>query len=299
MARHYYHETVQIHGADDDIRNNVRGGLDITRATNYRPERSALQPAMAASEVSRRGRSSSAITGEKRSSSQTGASLPHSKRTCSTSPVKAGSDLSNRVHRRVILRDYGKPIYKASSRTSLLAALSGCIEGHESLRKGGVLHREISINNLLINEDTNNPSRPSFLIDLDLAIKEDRESASGAKGKTGTRAFMAIGALLGEQHSFMHDLESFFWVLFWICIHYNGPAKNIKPTEFNSWNYESDNKLVQSKVGTIGDESIFLKIAEESFDPMGQQTTEGGIPKRWKVEDARAEALFLDEEDPS
>jgi hypothetical protein len=53
-----------------------------------------------------------------------------------------------------------------------------------------------------------------FLIDLDLAVKEQRISASGAKGKTGTRAFMAIGTLLGEQHSFMHDLESFFWVLF-------------------------------------------------------------------------------------
>src|SRR4051812_11492857 len=95
-----------------------------------------------------------------RSPSQTGASLPHSKRPCSASPVKAGGDLSNRVHRRVILRDYGNSIYKASSRTSLLAALSGCIEGHESLRKAGVLHRDISINNLLINEDTNNPSRP-------------------------------------------------------------------------------------------------------------------------------------------
>ncbi|KAK0737995.1 hypothetical protein B0T18DRAFT_296162, partial [Schizothecium vesticola] len=50
-------------------------------------------------------------------------------------------------------------------------------------------------------------------------------SSGGAKGKTGTITFMAIGALLGEQHSFMHDLESFFWVLFWICIHRNGPGK--------------------------------------------------------------------------
>ena len=38
----------------------------------------------------------------------------------------------------------------------------------------------------------------------------------------GTKVFMAIGALLGEPHSFMHDLESFFWVLFWICIHFDG-----------------------------------------------------------------------------
>ena len=76
------------------------------------------------------------------------------------------------MYRRVILRDYGTPIYKASSRTSLLAALDGCIEGYESLRKAGILYRDIFINNLLINEDVNNSSWPSLLIDLDLAIKE-------------------------------------------------------------------------------------------------------------------------------
>lgn len=43
----------------------------------------------------------------------------------------------------------------------------------------------------MINEDGDNLSRPSFLIDLDLAIKESREAASGAKGNTGARAFMA------------------------------------------------------------------------------------------------------------
>ncbi|KAM4061392.1 hypothetical protein HRG_013107 [Hirsutella rhossiliensis] len=94
----------------------------------------------------------------------------------------------------------------------------------------------------MVNEDDENPSRRAFLIDLDLAIRTQREDASGAKGKTGTRAFMAIGALLGnEQHSFMHDLESFFWVLFWICVHYNGSGKDVGATEYDSWNYESDN----------------------------------------------------------
>ena len=68
----------------------------------------------------------------------------------------------------------------------------------------------------------------------------------------------------------MHDLESFFWVLFWICVHYNGPGEDVGPTEFDSWNYEADNRLVRSKLGTIGDESIFLKIAEENFTPYYQ-----------------------------
>jgi hypothetical protein len=122
----------------------------------------------------------------------------------------------------------------------------------------------------MINEDDENPSRRAFLIDLDLAIKAQREGASGAKGKTGTRAFMAIGALLGQDHSFMHDLESFFWVLFWTCVHYNGPGKAIGPTDFDSWNYESDDKLVGSKKGVISDEEDFLSSAEANFTPYYQ-----------------------------
>ncbi|KAK3946035.1 hypothetical protein QBC46DRAFT_370661 [Diplogelasinospora grovesii] len=33
-----------------------------------------------------------------------------------------------KAHRHVILRDYGKPIYKASSQVALLGALEGFIE---------------------------------------------------------------------------------------------------------------------------------------------------------------------------
>ena len=264
VARSYYHKTVQIRGTDDDIRSKVRGGLDITRAANYRPERSMPPPGTIPAGASRKGRSSTA--GVKRTSSQTGVALPPSKRSCSTSLVKSSSNaLPNRVHRRIILRDYGKPIYNASSLSALLAALEGCIKGHESLRKAGILHRDISINNLMINEDNDNPSWPSFLIDLDFAIKEQREGASGAQGKTGTRAFMAIGTLLGEQHSFMHDLESFFWVLFWICIHYGAQGKDIGPTRFDCWNYASDMDLIQLKAGAVIGETVFLKIAEEEF----------------------------------
>ncbi|KAF6802168.1 serine threonine-protein kinase sgk2 [Colletotrichum sojae] len=261
VARYYHHETVQVHKTDDDIWNNVRHGLDITLATNYR---AGLQTSLGnmARDAPWKGRSSNS---RKRPSSQSNPTLPPSKRSSSASPTKAPSTPPNRVHRCIILQDYGKPIYKASSRSALLAVLVGCIEGHESLLKAGILHRDISINNLMINEDSGNPSWPAFLIDLDLAIREPREGESGAKGKRGTRAFMATGALLGEQHSFMHDLESFFWVLFWICIHYNANGKDVGPTEFDSWNYESDNKLVPSKKGEVTDEEDFLRNAGQNF----------------------------------
>jgi len=134
-----------------------------------------------------------------------------------------------------------------------------------------MLQRDISINNLMMNEDEDNPSWPSFLIDLDLAIKEQREGASGARGKTGTRAFMAIGSLLGEQHSFMHDLESFFWVLFWICIHYNRPNEGaIVVQRFDKWNYADTEELAELKSGLVGSERHFLNRITQSFTPYYQ-----------------------------
>jgi hypothetical protein len=171
------------------------------------------------------------------------------------------------VHRRVIVCDYGKPIYKASSRAALLAAFEGCIEGYKSLHENaGILQRDVSINNLMMNEEEDNPSWKSFLIDLDFAIKEQREEPSGADGKTGTRAFMAIGVLLGEEHSHMHDYESFFWVLFWICIHYNGPNNKGKVVDrFEKWNYMDTEELAGAKLGIVLDENFFLKTASAYF----------------------------------
>lgn len=158
VARYYSHETVQIRRMNDDIRSNTRRRLDITRATNYRLDRSIPSPSMIASGPSRNSRSNNA-PGKKRSSSQTGAALPPSKRSYSASPTKADKKaLPNRIYRRVILCDYGKPIYTASTRSALLLALEGCIKGHESLRKAGFLHRDVSVNNLIINEDAINPS---------------------------------------------------------------------------------------------------------------------------------------------
>jgi hypothetical protein len=37
VARYYHHETVQVGNTDDDIRSNVRNGLDVRKAANFRP----------------------------------------------------------------------------------------------------------------------------------------------------------------------------------------------------------------------------------------------------------------------
>ncbi|KAI3326593.1 hypothetical protein HD806DRAFT_520387 [Xylariaceae sp. AK1471] len=63
--------------------------------------------------------------------------------------------------------------------------------------------------------------------------------ASGAKKKTGTRAFMAIGPLSGDNHSFMDNLESFYW------------GRGRRVATFDEWNWVDTEVLIQRKQGTL------------------------------------------------
>ncbi|KAL8993846.1 MAG: hypothetical protein Q9169_006043 [Polycauliona sp. 2 TL-2023] len=182
------------------------------------------------------------------------------KRSCSSFESR-NSGSPNRVHRLIITRDPGKPIYKASSPVALITGLIGAIKGHESSLNAGILHRDVSISNIMLTENEDD----GFLIDYDLAIKTTSDRVSGASGKTGTKVFMAIGALLGEPHSFMHDLESIFWVLFWICIHWDGRDKKRRESDFEDWNYLSTKKLAREKTGQIS-KGIFNTVDDYFTD---------------------------------
>ncbi|KMU76963.1 hypothetical protein CISG_06005 [Coccidioides immitis RMSCC 3703] len=253
VARYYHHQTIRIDGRDDTTE-TARKGLGVK----------ADEEASKSVVIRGKSRKKKQATGEKRSSDSLQAPLPPSKRTRSSSPTKATATIQYRVHRRVVVQDYGKCIYKATSRALLLSALDGCIRGYQSLHeRAGMIQSDISLGNLMVNEEDDDSSQKAFLIDLDLAVKEQREGFSGARGKTGTRAFMAIGVLYGEKHSFMHDLESFFWVLFWICIHYEGPGKGRVVKRFEKWNYMDTEDLAAAKKGVIDHEKDFLRTIED------------------------------------
>jgi Fungal protein kinase len=73
-----------------------------------------------------------------------------------------------------------------------------------------------------------------------------------------------IGVLRGEQNSFMYDLESFFWVLFWICLHRESSSiKTRIIPQFEEWWYLDLGALVQRKLEVIRNEDYFLRISEE------------------------------------
>ena len=76
---------------------------------------------------------------------------------------------------------------------ALLPALEGCFEGHESFHKAGTFYRDISINNPIVNEDNSIPLWRAFFINLDLAIKEEREAASEVRTGPGRELLWQLG----------------------------------------------------------------------------------------------------------
>jgi hypothetical protein len=158
VARYYHHETIRVVGEDDGVCKNVRKGLDITKATNYNVRRLIISLNTSRLHSSTRKGWSTSIARRKRSSTNT--SLPPSKRSCSSSPTKDRGNSAewDQVHHRVILSDYRKPIYKANSLVSMLSTLESCIEGYKSLyTQTSMLQSNISISNLIMNEDNDNP----------------------------------------------------------------------------------------------------------------------------------------------
>jgi Fungal protein kinase len=136
VARYYHHETVYVGGAVDDVRNNIRKGLQDAHGRNPFQQRRPIQSESITSQATSgildrvRGRTNTRSITRKRSSSSIHTSIPPPKRPCSESPVKQDAQRQrNRVHRRVIMCDIGKSIHHASSLGALLIGLLGGIKG--------------------------------------------------------------------------------------------------------------------------------------------------------------------------
>ena len=97
-----------------------------------------------------------------------------------------------------------------------IATANSMVIGHKWLYDiPKILHRDISVNNLMVRKEGDEVF--TVLNDFDLAVSVDIKSMS-SKHRTGTKPFVAID-LLGPDptvHMYCHDLESMFYVLVWI-----------------------------------------------------------------------------------
>ncbi|OJD13000.1 hypothetical protein AJ78_06493 [Emergomyces pasteurianus Ep9510] len=178
---------------------------------------------------------------------------------------------NNRILRCLVISPVGRPIYEYESPLELLKALCDAIKAHRSLYlKGNILHRDISENNIIITDPEKADGNFGMLIDLDLA-KEVGSGRSGARHQTGTREFMAIEVLLNVDHTYRHDLESFFYVLIWQCARHGWKRSNRgkeKPkkcllTEWYTGGYDQIANAKRGRMDVNGFEDVLLEFPPE------------------------------------
>lgn len=123
----------------------------------------------------------------------------------------------NRLLGCLAISPAGRALSDFNTIEELLTALRDSIKAHSSLYlKGQILHRDISEHNIIITDPKKANGLTGMLIDVDLA-KAVGSGRTGARHQTGTMEFMSIQVLRKVAHTYRHDLESFFYVLLWVC----------------------------------------------------------------------------------
>ncbi|KAK7229650.1 hypothetical protein V2G26_001820 [Clonostachys chloroleuca] len=251
---------------------DLRAGLDFRKRHKFRNEEVSFE------DLSSAAKSTSRSSQKRKSSSDHTSDASESKRQRSNSPKKLvqklnnglsigkvkpslydrGEDLwDNRIYSCLVISPAGRVISDFKSIKELLEAMRDAIQAHQSLYKAGnILHRDISSNNIIITEPDTADGFRGMLIDLDLAKVRD-SSPSGARHQTGTMQFMAVEVLRTADHTYRHDLESFFYVLLWMCARQswsNGFAsKENRPKEslLRRWEIGSFKYIAAAKEGDM------------------------------------------------
>ena len=132
------------------------------------------------------------------------------------------------------------PLQDFANVCEVLEAFRDAIKAHWKLFKHRkILHRDVSHGNIILTSPDQNGGCSGMLIDYDLAVQigaDGKSETSGEKNMTGTLDFMAIEILEGAvrketagiDHTYRHDLESFFYVFLALCIRH-GWGEDAKP----------------------------------------------------------------------
>ncbi|KAI6130879.1 hypothetical protein EV401DRAFT_2066054 [Pisolithus croceorrhizus] len=158
-----------------------------------------------------------------------------------------------KVENRILtmtISELWRPVAYFWSPHDFVRGVIGALLGHEYLCEMGILHRDISENNIVLSLCR---SGLGALIDFDMAIvgrpNMHQDSAPPPRvskkeilasllqpaaplpasdepykaPRTGTTPYMSIGVLRGEPHTHYHDVESFLYVLVLFFLSYKGP----------------------------------------------------------------------------
>ncbi|KAJ7039592.1 hypothetical protein C8F04DRAFT_1085819 [Mycena alexandri] len=188
----------------------------------------------------------------------------------STAPLRSilnGSDNSPpfRLHQRMVMTPFARKIAFFRSKKELISVFIDAIEAHRSLVDKNILHCDISSNNIMISDSTSSsyptvaPTsvgqllRRGILIDVDSAL--ELNNIGYWVGFVGTFVFMSSAVLIhgsSTRQKPSDDLESFLWVLIYLCIRYAGPDNTARVDYVATVGSMQTFSQDQSQANTIG-----------------------------------------------
>ncbi|KAL7268345.1 hypothetical protein RUND412_009035 [Rhizina undulata] len=279
IAEYVGHEDIQVNGNVDNIFNNVLKGIDhgdndsdwILKTIDGFPLKTSTKHQSDTSNTQNKenvpGKKPNSLSTSRKVESVQKYSLPIDSPALPSKPQKSTASLQDRIHTRLITRSGKRPETFASI-VQLLEALRDAIRGHQSLYlTGNILHRDISINNVMI-ATLELEWRDGFkgnLVDLDMTVSTDLAGdRKVAHHRTGTLEFMSLNVLKGGKHTFRDDLESFFYVLLYICFKWNAPKQPKKElTPIDRWSLPDFERVYEKKFTFMTSQSNFVEGLNE------------------------------------
>ncbi|TFK20273.1 hypothetical protein FA15DRAFT_600059 [Coprinopsis marcescibilis] len=188
--------------------------------------------------------------------------------------------LIDRTKCRLTLERYGPPIENFRSASQALWALHDAIQAHKELFKAGVLHRDISKNNILLGRPNAEDGWRGVLIDMDMGLWRDPERNPAADFRTGTRMFQSVMVLTsfydkapqGLCHDHYDDLESFLYVLCYLTFWYvrADELREEAPSPLRQWDNNDPETSCNSKYKFIMNRSLYGTLEDRVSDYWGE-----------------------------
>ncbi|KAJ2485003.1 hypothetical protein IWW37_006056, partial [Coemansia sp. RSA 2050] len=188
------------------------------------------------------------------------------------SEAPSSSDSTFRAHRRIVMTPIGEPLRSTRSVAEFVTVVCDAMRSHSAIVKHcGILHRDISDNNVLVYRANNGIAR-GVLIDFDYAIEVKPGSRENRKEMTGTFPFMSINNLMTSdvERTSLDDWESMVCL---ICLYatlgtVSGKRRTYEdlagfPIRF--WRDDSLEMVLNFKRLHLSESTIFMEEIVEFF----------------------------------
>ncbi|KAJ2569475.1 hypothetical protein IW140_003029 [Coemansia sp. RSA 1813] len=177
-----------------------------------------------------------------------------------------------RAHKRIYTRGIGKPIKHIKSVPEFIIVAADIMRCHwEIVKRCDILHRDISVNNMLVRRNSNSEAR-GMLIDFDHSISINDKNDPTHAERTGTLQFMSISNLDKSElkPTALDDWESMLYILCWIgtfgwssSTRANKSGDSGEPKQLDRWHMGTLKEIAKAKRADLHNKDHFQNIALE------------------------------------